>query len=203
MERPETICHFRLTGAESSYCLMKTRRMADTENAIPSLVFHSGDESRPILCGPDLAAICPFRSAGSGRPSKLPMLPCPHCGHRHRADSNSRMICEAWASIKQVLKQMRTDFPGIRKYYLIGTRQLPTPRTRPTWYAGYCGPGSNRPYSDETSIFVRIVASTSNAAASRSMIRPSGEVRVGTVTNRSRYITSFHVPVGVPITRGI
>ena len=125
MERPGTICHFRLTGAESSYCLMKTRRIADSENAIPSLVFHGGDESRPILCDPDMAAICPFRSAGSGRPSKLPMLPCPHCGHRHRTDSNSRMICEAWASIKQVLKQMRADFPGMRKYYLIGTKQLP------------------------------------------------------------------------------
>lgn len=35
------------------------------------------------------------------------------------------MICEAWASIKQVLKQMRADFPGMRKYYLIGTKQLP------------------------------------------------------------------------------
>jgi 5-methylcytosine-specific restriction endonuclease McrA len=119
------ICHFRLTGAESSYCLLKTRRMADAENAIPSLVFHGADETRPVLCGPELAAVCPFRSAGSDHPSKKAMVMCQHCGHRHRPDSNSRQICEAWASTKQVLKQMRTEFPGLRKYYLVGTKQLP------------------------------------------------------------------------------
>ena len=119
------ICHFRLTGAESSYCLLKTRRMADAENAIPSLVFHGADETRPVLCGPELAAVCPFRSAGSDHPSRKAMVMCPHCGHRHRPDSNSRQICEAWASTKQVLKQMRTEFPGLRKYYIVGTKQLP------------------------------------------------------------------------------
>jgi 5-methylcytosine-specific restriction protein A len=35
------------------------------------------------------------------------------------------MICEAWASTKQVLKQMRADFPGLRKFYIIGTKELP------------------------------------------------------------------------------
>jgi hypothetical protein len=125
MERSEKICHFRLTGAESSYCLMKSKRMADEENSIPSLVFHGVDESRPILCGPELVAVCPFRSAGAERCVKRTMVLCPHCCHRHRPDSNSRMICEAWSSTKQVLKQMRADLPGLRKFYLIGTTKLP------------------------------------------------------------------------------
>jgi hypothetical protein len=119
------ICHFRLTGAESSYCLMQTKRVADPEAAIPSLVFHGADETRPLLCGPELAAICPFRSPKAERMAKKLMEPCPYCGHRHRPDSNSRAICEAWASTKQVLKQMRTDLPGLRKFYIAGTKQLP------------------------------------------------------------------------------
>ncbi len=119
------VCHFRLTGAESSYCLLKTKRMADPENSIPSLVFHGGDETRPVLCGPELAAICPFRSAVAAKVTKKAMVVCPHCGHRHRPDSNSRMICEAWSSTKQVLKQMRSDLPGLRKFFLTGTTQQP------------------------------------------------------------------------------
>jgi 5-methylcytosine-specific restriction endonuclease McrA len=124
MERSVPICHFRLTSAESSYCVMKSKRMADAENCIPALVFHGTDESRPVLCGPELAAVCPFRG-GADRPAKKAMVQCPHCGHRHRPDSNSRMICEAWSSTKTALKQMRADLPGLRKYYIAGTKQLP------------------------------------------------------------------------------
>lgn len=123
MREPSTICRNRLSSGESSYCLLQSHRFIDADRRVPALVFHGKDEDLPLICGPDMAMVCPFRDRP--KQSDRAMVDCPYCGRRHRPDSNNRAICEAWHSVKECLRQMRSDFPGMRKYYIAGTMQLP------------------------------------------------------------------------------
>ncbi|WP_187120181.1 HNH endonuclease [Methanomassiliicoccus luminyensis] len=115
-------CRHRLVPERESYCWLGTNRLVGEGEA--ALVFHGSSETRPIMCDAELADACPWRE-WDGDAVRLPTVPCPCCGRRHRAGSNSQRLCEEWHSAKEVLKRMRQELPEGSRYYPEGTTQLP------------------------------------------------------------------------------
>jgi 5-methylcytosine-specific restriction endonuclease McrA len=120
-------CKHRLTSSAESLCFLQTNRGVGTDLASPALVFQGAKQGWPARCDRALAEVCPFREEGDDATAEGvgTLVPCPHCKRRHREGSTSKRLCEEWNSVKSVLKQMRTDLPDARKYFVAGTKVLP------------------------------------------------------------------------------
>jgi hypothetical protein len=92
------------------------------EDGFRALVFRSFDGQRPVRCGEMLAKACPYRFGDPGL--KASLVPCSHCGRRHRHGSISQQLCEAWSLGKETLKEMRSRG---ERFFPHGTRELPYP----------------------------------------------------------------------------
>lgn len=69
--------------------------------------------------------VCPWRSWDEA--PKAELVPCPHCGRRHRDGSTSQQLCQSWSSAKEALKMMRETRPEGERFYPEGTREPPYP----------------------------------------------------------------------------
>jgi len=116
-------CQHRLAQDEEGICWLESHRL-DPEG-LPVLVFHSQGSQRPLRCTEPMASVCPWRSWEEAPRAEL--VPCPHCGRRHRQGSTSQQLCEAWSATKAALKKMRETRPEGERYYPEGTRELPYP----------------------------------------------------------------------------
>jgi len=132
-KRKRSGCHHRLTSGEESFCFLQTNRVLSSDPTNRSLVFHGTKETWPVRCDQALLEVCPFwkderEDAAEGAQA---MVRCPFCNRRHREGSTSKRLCEEWHSAKSVLKQMRRDHPGPKKYFEAGTKALPYARDTP------------------------------------------------------------------------
>ena len=116
-------CRFRLAQEGEGCCWLESRRLGP--DGLPLLVFSSYGGQRPLRCGEAMASVCPWRSWEEA--PRAMMVRCQHCGRRHRSDSTSRQLCEAWSAAKEVLKMMREIRPEGERYFVEGTRELPYP----------------------------------------------------------------------------
>lgn len=96
---PALDCEHRLAGG----CCFLTSARRDLDGA-SALIFHAHTEFAPIICGPAMAAACPFRRG----PGPAVLRPCAHCGGRHRQGSGAEHVCAAWSGYKVLLKEMRS-----------------------------------------------------------------------------------------------
>lgn len=114
-------CRHRLLSHEESYCWLESSRLDEDGTPVP--VFRSYGGRRPLRCGQEMAKACPWRLWDEAPTAEL--VPCSHCGRRHRQGSVSQQLCAAWSSSKAVLKMMREARPEGERYYVEGTRELP------------------------------------------------------------------------------
>ncbi len=116
-------CRHRLLPQEESHCWLESSRLDGDGTLV--LIFRSHGGRRPLRCGTTMASVCPWRSWDEA--PKAAMVPCPHCGRRHRDGSTSQQLCEAWSSSKAALKMMRETRREGERFYPEGTRELPYP----------------------------------------------------------------------------
>ena len=116
-------CRHRLSPNEEGCCWLESHRR-DAEG-LPVLVFRSPRGQRPLRCTRAMASVCPWRSWDEAPRTEL--VPCHHCGRRHRDGSTSQQLCRSWASAKAALNMMREARPEGERFYPEGTRELPYP----------------------------------------------------------------------------
>ncbi len=120
-------CYHRLTEGDASYCILQSKRLLEAGPPMHSFVFHGSKEGLLMLCDQALLDVCPFRAendnANGARSGHLAF--CPHCKKRHFEGSTAKRLCEEWSMAKSVLKRMRKEMPEGKRYYDIGTTQLP------------------------------------------------------------------------------
>ncbi|MDD1743889.1 MAG: HNH endonuclease [Methanomassiliicoccales archaeon] len=126
-------CFYRLTEGDASYCILQSNRFLEATPPQRTFVFHGSKEGLLLLCDGALLNVCPFRTDSEepdrSRPGRL--IPCSFCKKRHYEGSTAKRLCEEWSSVKLVLKELREKRPEGRRYYEMGTTELPYSESTP------------------------------------------------------------------------
>jgi 5-methylcytosine-specific restriction endonuclease McrA len=86
-----------------------------------------------MLCDRAILNVCPFQTE-SGEPERTRpghLIRCPHCNKRHFEGSTAKRLCEEWSNVKLVLRQLRDEMPEGRRFFELGTTELPYSESTP------------------------------------------------------------------------